>query len=140
MLESGRPSITDTGLREIAGASQKSRAIGFVLQVVNGFAVHHQNMRGPHRRFILGTFPARGQHRADVDTYSVSDEQLCKCRMGDIRSLRGERELGVRSDLDIARAHAQIGERDAAHFRIVFGGDHTSSVVVSERSRRTISA
>ena len=35
-----------------------------------------------------------------------------------------ERKLRIGSNLDVTRAHAQIGERNAAHFRIIFGRNH----------------
>ena len=44
--------------------------------------------------------------------------------MRHIRRLRRERQFRVGRDLNIARADADIAERDPAHLRVVFGGDH----------------
>jgi hypothetical protein len=60
--------------------------------------------------------------------------------MRDIVGLPRECDFGVGGDFDFARAVAMIGDRDAAHLRVVLGDTATSSVVVRLPSLRMISA
>ncbi len=101
-------------------AAQKARAIGLILKIADGIRLDHEHVRDPDRGLLLRTFAARGENRANVRHKFRFHEQIGKSRMPGIRSLRGERQLRIRSHLDIARPRAQVANGDAAHFRIVF--------------------
>ena len=55
--------------------------------------------------------------------YSVCDKQLHEGGMRDVVGLRAEHQLGIRGDVDLARAAAVIGNRDAPDLGIVLGRD-----------------
>ena len=51
------------------------------------------------------------------------DEQLGERRVRDVGGLGRQNQFGVGSHLDLARLVAEVRDRHAAHFRIVFGGN-----------------
>ena len=73
---------------------------------------------------------------ADVGEILGLDEQLGEGRMGDVGGLRRQRQFGIGGDLDLARAGAGVGDRDAADLGIVLGRDEH----VQRRRQRAVAA
>ena len=65
--------------------------------------------------------PARRQEYSLFGGILGLHEQLRKRRMSDVGGRRCQHELGIRGDVQVPVAIAGVGERDAAHLRIVFG-------------------
>ena len=79
-------------------------------------------MCGPDGRFLLGLPAARRQQCTDIGDEFRLHEQVRKRRVCHIGGLRSQGQLGIRRDLNIARAWPQIGEGDASHFGVVLRG------------------
>ena len=141
VLESGRPSITEIGVRMLAPAPEEARPVGLELHVARRVSPSHD---GEVRRPDLGLAgrapPPRRQQRADVGDELRLHEQLGEGRVGRVGGRRRQHDLGVRGQLDLAGAAAEVRDRHAAHLGVVLGETATSSVVVIVPSRRTISA
>ena len=103
----GRPSTIDTGIANVVPASEKSRAVRLKLQFADGFAFHNEHMRGPNSSLLFGSFAARCKKRADIRDKFGLHKQVGESRMGHVGRLGGEAKLGVGSELNIPRAHAQ---------------------------------
>ena len=120
-----RPSVHHRDrILQRARAAHKSRAIRLVLQITDGLAIGGHHMRSPHGRFVVGAFATGREQRANLRCKFRFDKELGKSGVGHIGRWRGQGQLRVRGHLDIARANTQIGNREAANFGIVFGGNH----------------
>ena len=51
------------------------------------------------------------------------DEQLAERRVGQVVGSRGENDLGIAGDVDLARALAVVGDGQPAHLHVVLGRD-----------------
>ena len=85
--------------------------------------------------------PPRGQQRADVGLELRLHEHFGEGRMGGVGCVGRQHDFGVRGQLDLARAGAEIRDRDAANFGVIFGRDRhfqrgRDRAVASSRSRR----
>ena len=109
------------GIADVVPASEEPRAVRLELQVAHGCAFHHDHVCGPHRRVLIGLPAARRQQRADLGGEFRLHKQVGKRRVCHIGGLRSQGQLGIRRDLNVARACPQIGEGDAPHFSIVLG-------------------
>ena len=54
------------GIARLGPRPMKSRAIRFILQVADRFALHHSTCASPNGRFSIRLLAARGDQRADI--------------------------------------------------------------------------
>ena len=106
-----------------AAAADELRAVGFVFEIADRIAFDGAHVRQPNGRFGVGLPAARGQQRADIGDKFRFDEQIGKCGMRGVGGGSGQADFGVGGDLDFARAQALVGDGNAAHLGVVFGGN-----------------
>ena len=118
-----RPSVHRLGKVRSPPAAQETCAIGLPFHRTLGpsFQAHH--VHGPHF-FILGASgtPAAEKRPAFRPIFRF-DEQLPECGMGNVGGRRGEHNLRIAGDLDLARAIAVVGDRQPTDLDVVLGGD-----------------
>ncbi len=118
-----RAAVDDRGRGlHAAAAADEARAVGLELLAPNGTAVHDGQMRRPDLRLVRRPAPPMRQKGARVGQMLGLDKQLGEGGVGGIGRARGEHELGVGGDLDLARLRAEVRERHAAHLGVVLGG------------------
>ena len=100
--------------------AEESSAIRLVLDHPAGLGVDRGDVRGPDRVLEAGPRPPRRQQRPDSGDELGLDEEVLERRVGNVGSLRGQCDLGVRRDLDVALLCAEVGQGQAADLGIVF--------------------
>ena len=108
MFERGRPLRDGNRRADAVSASEEARPVGLELQLAGGLAFQHGQMGGPYLRFIRCPPSAGRQKRAEFRHEFGLHEKLRKCRMRRIIARGRQDDLGIRGQLDLARAHPKI--------------------------------
>ena len=103
-------------------------------------AFHDGEVRRPDLRLAGRPPPPRGQQGADVGDELRLDEQLGEGRVCCVGRRRRQHDLGIGGQLDLAGAVPRFEIETRRTSASSSGETATSSVVVSDPSRRTISA
>ena len=106
-----------------AAAAQEPPAVGLPFHRPLHPPLHAQHVDRPH----AGLLPGAGSSGADKGgaLWQVLglDEELAEDGMGQVFGDRGQGDLGVARDLELARPVALVGHGQAAHLDVVLGGD-----------------
>ena len=113
------------GLRVLgtAPAAQEARAVGLPFHRALRPAFQAQDVNGPGPGLVGGARPPMAEERRALGQVLGLDEQLAERGMGQVVGGRGEDDLGVARDLDLARPIAVVGHGQPAHLHVVFGRD-----------------
>ena len=111
VLESGRPSITDTGVRMPRPRPRKrARSVSYWTPP-DHVLVHRHDVRGPDHR-LLGRSRAAGRQQGVQPGIGFRlHEKVREHGMRRIRRRRREHDLGVGGELDLAGPSTQVRER-----------------------------
>ncbi len=119
-----RPSL-DHGHRraDAAPPSQESRAVGLVLRAAHAYPFHRHHVRGPEPLLVVDARRARGEEGIELRHRLRLHEEVREGRVRVVAAGRGEHQLGVGGDVDLARLAPQVDERHAADLGIVLRRD-----------------
>ena len=120
-----RPAVDHRDRRSDAvAAAEEAGPVGLHLRLPHGLAIDDGEMRGPDFRLARRAPPPRRQDgaRRRRDTRSRRTASK-KAGCATSAAWRRQHELGIGGDVDLARAVAGIGDRDAADLGIVLGRD-----------------
>ncbi len=106
-----------------APAAEEARAVGLELNSTHRLTLASDDMGCPHLLLAGRPRAACRQQRTDVRDEFGLDEEIRESGVGSIGGRRGEDDFRVRGELDVARASAEVRERDSPHFRIILRGD-----------------
>ncbi len=99
-------------------------------------ALQAQDVHGPERRLVGRARPTAAQERRSLREVLRLDEQLSEGGVGQVVRRRGEHDLGVARDLDLAGAVAVVRHRQPPHLDVVLGRDRD----VEERRDAVVAA
>ena len=107
VLDSGWPSMTDSGVRIPRPRPRNRRAVGLKLHVADGLAFDDDHVRRPDLRARRRPWPARREQGAELGHEFGLHEQVGKCRMGQRRPraapARSPRTRSARSRVSASR-------------------------------------
>ncbi len=111
--------MTETGERTDRPRPRKrARSVSYWIDAA-GLLLDRRDMRGPDRLLVAGSWTAGRQEGADIRDELGLHEQVLEGRVSDVGRLRREDDLGVRGQLDLTTARAEIRQRYAADLRVV---------------------
>ena len=104
-----------------APPTQEARAVGLPLHRSLRPAFEAQDVNRPRRGLVRGARPPMAEQGGALGKGLRLDKQLAEGGMGQIVSRRGEDDLGIARDFDLARTITVVGHGQPAHFDVVFG-------------------
>ena len=125
-----------------APAAEEARAVRLPLERALRAALQAQDVHGPERRLVGRARPTTAQERRSLREVLRLDEQLSESGVGQVVRRRGEHDLGVARDLDLAGAVAVVRHRQPPHLDVVLGRDRDveqrGDAVVAAAERRLL--
>ena len=137
-----RAPVEGLGIVRRPPSAEKARAIRLPLDGALRAAFQAQDVHGPQRRLVGRARPTAAQQGGSLREVLRLDEQLPEGGVGQVVRRRGEHDLGVARDLDLAGAVAVVRHRQSPHLDVVLGRDgdveERRDAVVAAAERRLL--
>src|SRR4030095_4616256 len=104
--------------------AEKAGAVGLIFHLAYGFSFGNDHVHHPDLGLAMRSWPSRGEQSAQIGDIFGLHKQIGKSRVSRICCGRREDDFGVRCQLNLPGACAEICDRQPAHFRVVRRRDY----------------
>ncbi len=116
-----RAPVEGLGILRRAPPAEEARAVRLPLDGALRAAFQAHDVNGPQRRLLGRARPAAAQQRRSLREVLRLEEQPSEGGVGQVVRCRGEHDLGVARDLDLAGSVAVVRDRQPPHLDVVLG-------------------
>ena len=109
---------------DVPVAADEAHPVGLVLDGPDPLALDHREVGHPHARLVRRPRPPRRDQRVERVEMAGLHEHLGEGGVRVVGRRGRQHDLGVRRQLDLARASTAVGERHAPHLGGVLARDH----------------